>query len=556
MHLGIKALSTLAVAGLAAAAPRPDSSRDLGIASESGPSQTAGTDTATSTANALDHTATATNDVATAAATAKTLSPTSNVKGKAFDRILQVYLETTSFDDAVADPNCQALIKQGILLTENYGVGTPSQPNYISPASGDIFGLNSDSFVLVNKNVSTIVDLLEDKGISWGDYNEGLPYSGFDGFEYSNPSEGNYVRKHNLLMRFNSVADNVDRAAKVKNFTLFNEDLQNKRLPQWGFVTPNLYNNGHDTNISVSCNFTRSFVEPLLKDEYFNSGSDGKGKTLVYITWQANGQNPLARNHVAGILLGSAVPGEKRGTNDTAFYNHYSELSSVQANWGLHTLGRWDVGANVWSLVGSRTGDKIRAWNDTIAGDAFRNYYWNQSYGGVFSSAINTSHVYVRPNLGLVHNGRTVLPAVVRTWEFADAACRRVRSRDASRRPGMHGEEDHDDDREDDHDDDHEDYHEDGPSDDNKPTSTPSCSAGLGDYSYDGSKSGSGHGHHGGGGGYNGGGGGPRSQYCLPGYYRDIIEVPDAFHPPKGFEVPIGLEPAAPITTPITVYPF
>lgn len=57
-----------------------------------------------------------------------------------------------------------------------YGVGAPSQPNYIAPGSGDTFGLNSDSFILVNRNVPTIVDLLEDKGISWGDYNEGLPY--------------------------------------------------------------------------------------------------------------------------------------------------------------------------------------------------------------------------------------------------------------------------------------------------------------------------------------------------------------------------------------------
>ena len=57
-----------------------------------------------------------------------------------------------------------------------YGVGAPSQANYIAPGSGDTFGLNSDSFTLVDKNVATIVDLLEDKGISWGDYNEGLPY--------------------------------------------------------------------------------------------------------------------------------------------------------------------------------------------------------------------------------------------------------------------------------------------------------------------------------------------------------------------------------------------
>ena len=126
-----------------------------------------------------------------------------------------------------------------------YGVGAPSQPNYIAPGSGDTFGLNSDSFILVDQNVSTVVDLLEDKGISWGDYNEGLPYvsspvlitrsclllagnpylfrekqTGFDGFEYSNPVEGNYVRKHNLLARFESVRQDPDRIAKVKNLTL------------------------------------------------------------------------------------------------------------------------------------------------------------------------------------------------------------------------------------------------------------------------------------------------------------------------------------------------
>lgn len=102
-------------------------------------------------------------------------------------------------------------------MTNHYGVGAPSQPNYIAPGSGDTFGLNSDSFILVDKNVSTIVDLLEDKGISWGDYNEGLPFSGFEGFAYS---PGHYERKHNLLIRFNSITQDVHRLAKVKNLTM------------------------------------------------------------------------------------------------------------------------------------------------------------------------------------------------------------------------------------------------------------------------------------------------------------------------------------------------
>ena len=62
------------------------------------------------------------------------------------------------------------MIDEGLLLTKHYGVGAPSQPNYVAAASGDYYGDDNDSFLLVAKNVSTVVDLLEDKGVSWGDY--------------------------------------------------------------------------------------------------------------------------------------------------------------------------------------------------------------------------------------------------------------------------------------------------------------------------------------------------------------------------------------------------
>lgn len=49
------------------------------------------------------YTASAAADVAAAAATAKTLSPTSNVKGKAFDRYVSIWFENTDFEKAKAD---------------------------------------------------------------------------------------------------------------------------------------------------------------------------------------------------------------------------------------------------------------------------------------------------------------------------------------------------------------------------------------------------------------------------------------------------------------------
>jgi hypothetical protein len=50
-----------------------------------------------------EYTSTATRNVAAAAATANTRSPTSNVKGKAFDRLAIVWLENTDYDLAAGD---------------------------------------------------------------------------------------------------------------------------------------------------------------------------------------------------------------------------------------------------------------------------------------------------------------------------------------------------------------------------------------------------------------------------------------------------------------------
>jgi acid phosphatase len=62
----------------------------------------------------------------------------------------------------------------------------------------DYFGLDNDPFTQVPQNISTVADLLEDRGISWGAYQEDLPYTGYQGFDWLNQETGanDYVRKH------------------------------------------------------------------------------------------------------------------------------------------------------------------------------------------------------------------------------------------------------------------------------------------------------------------------------------------------------------------------
>ncbi len=53
------------------------------------------------------YTATGVQDVAAAAATAKSSSPTSNVPGKAFDRLVIIYFENQNYDKSIGDRTWQ-----------------------------------------------------------------------------------------------------------------------------------------------------------------------------------------------------------------------------------------------------------------------------------------------------------------------------------------------------------------------------------------------------------------------------------------------------------------
>ncbi|KAI0405157.1 phosphoesterase family-domain-containing protein [Xylaria palmicola] len=286
------------------------------------------------------YTATASASIAAARATALTLSPTSNVKGKTFDRFVQIFLENEDYAIAAGDPNLAYLATKGILLTNYYAITHPSQPNYIAAGGASTHNIIDDGFRRINADSETIVDLLEAAQVSWSIYQEDMPYSGFQG-TYVNQNNGanDYVRKHNPLVSYDSVGTDVNRLAKTKNFTLFERDLAANTLPQWMFITPNMTNDGHDTSVTVAGKWARNFVEPLLANKNFN-----KDRTLIALTFDES-ENYLGSNRVFTVLLGTAVPSSRVGTQDAARYNHYSLVRTVEDNWALGNLGQNDVSA-------------------------------------------------------------------------------------------------------------------------------------------------------------------------------------------------------------------
>lgn len=100
----------------------------------------------------------------------------------------------------------------------------------------------------------------------------------------------------------------------------------------------------------------RSFVEPLLSNPHFLK------RTLVLISKKIpflklyQGElsipnklvafdetaNYLSNNKVFSLLLGDAVPITAHGTTDSAAFNHYSQMATVERNWDLGDLGLGD----------------------------------------------------------------------------------------------------------------------------------------------------------------------------------------------------------------------
>ncbi|KAJ2968363.1 hypothetical protein NUW54_g13241 [Trametes sanguinea] len=262
------------------------------------------------------------------------------------------------------------LSKQGVLFDQFYALTHTSEPNYIGVVGGDFFGAFNDAFYHIPENISTVVDLLEAKNISWASYQENMPYDGFTGFSYTQTNYLNnqgqytyYERKHNGLISFDSVANVTDRALRIRNFNDFANDLKANDIPQWNFITPNLVNDAHDTTIDFAADWLNFWLVPLLEDPNFNSN-----RTIILLTFDET-ETFSINNRIYTLALGNGVPKELRGTTDSTFYTHYSALSTVEANWGLGALGRGDTNTtlnNVFQFVANATGWK----NNGISGNS------------------------------------------------------------------------------------------------------------------------------------------------------------------------------------------
>ncbi|KAM0815311.1 putative Acid phosphatase [Seiridium cardinale] len=328
------------------------------------------------------------------------------VPGKAFDRFISIWLENQDFAKVIKDPDFADLKRYGISQTRYYAHTHPSQPNYLASVAGDYFGLNHDDVVRIPKNVSTIVDLLEDKGISWGGYFEGNPGPGYMAAgSYAVDGTWDYVRKHNHFVSFDSVNKDGSRLAKLLSFQDFKRHFTAGTLPQFIMMSPDMNNDGHNTTLEYATKWAHEFLLPLITDSAFAES------TVIQLTYDES-EDYEKPNQIVSLLLGNGIPKGKEGTEDKDFYTHYSVLATVENNWDLPNLGRYDVGANVFKFVADTTGYVNKDPENAASVDN------SISYAGILNNETTPETELPRPNLKLTGaGGQPILESIRKAWQ-------------------------------------------------------------------------------------------------------------------------------------------
>ena len=289
----------------------------------------------------------------------KPINKTGSLRGQPkFKKILHVIFENEVFDWTMSDPYWQLLASKGKLLTNSHGITHPSLPNYAAILAGDFFGIAHEDFY--NINATTIYDLLDLKGLSYGTYSEWYSpiatHRGdldcnnyiFNGpIDSTNPNWASqiYRRLDVPALLFSTYTSKYERCTKMFDANnTFAAHVKAGALPEYSFYVPDMLHNAHDP---MSDSSWLDLYLPELE----------KQGTLVVATFdEATWQNdddtsPNNDNKIVTMLFGAGVTPH---TKDDTYITHYGLLRGVIQNFNLGSLGRNDTNAtngNLYDLV-------------------------------------------------------------------------------------------------------------------------------------------------------------------------------------------------------------
>lgn len=273
-----------------------------------------------------------------------------------FDRVVIIVLENGDYEVAIQDKNLSALAAKGASFSNFHALFHPSYPNYLAMVAGTDFGIHRRGRYLADRQVNfpndaahkTVADRLMASGLDFKNYAEELPEGNcpykIDNQHVAKRKAGDYVRRHVPFFSFREVqekwCDRVVRVDSTKSNSLLGGDDNFVRdakagLVAYSFYTPNMNNDGHNTNVGVAAAWVSKFLDKTFTEKL------RKG-TLVVVTFDESDRN--SDNRIYTLFLGDMV---KEGSQQDPkvldrHYTHYNVLRTIEDNFGLQPMAEGD----------------------------------------------------------------------------------------------------------------------------------------------------------------------------------------------------------------------
>jgi Phosphoesterase family len=272
-----------------------------------------------------------------------------------YDHVFVLIDENHNYNQIIGNPEApeiNALANDYGLATNYTGVADPSEPNYVAMLGGSAFGIRDDEpyfFPGHTVDEPNLMSQLEQAGLSWKGYFQGMPYAGYRGYCFPAKCNGipdsdtQYVAKHNGIPNFANMQTPAE-FAKMTPYRQLTGDLASGRVANLSYIVPD---ECHDMHGAPPWCLDSSSSHSVEDNWLVATGDTFVGETVNAITsshlWK-NGRNAIvvtfdegntAKERIVTVVITNHGP---RHFTDGTPYNHYSLLASLERGFGVGCL--------------------------------------------------------------------------------------------------------------------------------------------------------------------------------------------------------------------------
>jgi len=218
-------------------------------------------------------------------------------------------------------------------LNQSYGVCHPSEPNYLALITGLQTQCETDNYAILGQY--NLADALDYNGLTWREYAESMPTP------CSTTDTGLYAVRHNPFVFMQDIVQNTSRCnSHVVDFNAWASDVKSGNIPNFAFITPNLNDDGHNTQSSYADAWLQGWLTPLLSTPWaastafiitYDEGLTGAGYSQDGIS--------LWGGHVYTVIVSPFSKGI--GLINTPF-SHFNTLTTIEWLFGLGSFSSYD----------------------------------------------------------------------------------------------------------------------------------------------------------------------------------------------------------------------